>query len=155
VVPIEISLIEGCYLQWSYRTKGSYLLSWNHHFETLKSRQHNGQKKKNERTNNDLQNIIQKTKDRATRNPLKMSWNQVLRMGKQFLLHVFRPSIFMIVHMLVYCISKTQVLQFRLIVNTIIRSCPHSWLIIRFVARITRRVEHVEQELFTHPEHRK
>jgi hypothetical protein len=59
----------------------------------------------------------------------------------------------MIVHMLVYCISKTQVLQFRLIVNTIIRSCPHSWLITRFVARITRRVEHVEQELFTHPEH--
>ena len=31
-----------------------------------KERQHNGQKKKEKRTNNDLQNITQKTKDRAT-----------------------------------------------------------------------------------------
>jgi hypothetical protein len=29
--------------------------------------QHNGQKKKNERTNNDLQNITHKTNDRITR----------------------------------------------------------------------------------------
>jgi hypothetical protein len=36
-----------------------------------KDRQHNGQKKKDERTNNDLQNITQKTKDRVTRTPLK------------------------------------------------------------------------------------
>ena len=34
-------------------------------------RQHNGQKKKGKRTNNDLQNITQKTIDRATRSPLK------------------------------------------------------------------------------------
>jgi len=33
-----------------------------------KERQHNGQKKK---TNNDLQNTTQKTKDRATRNPTR------------------------------------------------------------------------------------
>ena len=32
----------------------------------LKDRQHNGQKKRNKRTNNDLQNITQKTKDRKT-----------------------------------------------------------------------------------------
>ena len=31
-----------------------------------KDRQHKGQKKKNKKTNNDLQNITQKTKDRAT-----------------------------------------------------------------------------------------
>ena len=31
-----------------------------------KDRQHNGQKKKNKRTNNDLQNTTQKTKDRVT-----------------------------------------------------------------------------------------
>ena len=36
-----------------------------------KGRQHNGQKKKVKMTNNDLQNITQKTKDRATRTPLK------------------------------------------------------------------------------------
>jgi len=31
-----------------------------------KDRQHNGQRKKNKRTNNDLENIIRKTKDRVT-----------------------------------------------------------------------------------------
>jgi hypothetical protein len=36
-----------------------------------KDRQHNGQKKKNQRTNNDLQNITQKTKDQATWTSLK------------------------------------------------------------------------------------
>ena len=36
-----------------------------------KDRQHNGQKKKDKRTNNDLQNNTQKTTDRATRTPLK------------------------------------------------------------------------------------
>ena len=50
----------------------------------MKDRQHNGKKKKNndlqrtdntmgnrKRTNNDLQNTTQKTKDQATRTPLK------------------------------------------------------------------------------------
>jgi len=36
-----------------------------------KNRQRNGQKKKNKRTNNDLQTNTQKIKDRATRTPLK------------------------------------------------------------------------------------
>ena len=36
-----------------------------------KTRQHNGKKKKHKRTNNDLQNTTQKTKDRVTRTPLK------------------------------------------------------------------------------------
>jgi len=36
-----------------------------------KVRQCNGQKEKDNRTNNDLQNTIQKTKDRTTRTPLK------------------------------------------------------------------------------------
>ena len=36
------------------------------------NRQHNGQKKKYKRTNNDLQNIHIKTKDRVTRTPLKI-----------------------------------------------------------------------------------
>ena len=34
-----------------------------------KDRQHNGQRKKNKTTNNDLQNIAHKTKDRVTRTP--------------------------------------------------------------------------------------
>jgi hypothetical protein len=36
----------------------------------------------------------------------------------------------------------------RFIVSTS-RSCPHSWLITRFVTRLTRRVPLVEQELLT------
>ena len=40
-----------------------------------KNRQHNGQKKKDKRTNNDLQNTSQKTKDRATQIPLKSGMN--------------------------------------------------------------------------------
>jgi hypothetical protein len=36
-----------------------------------KNRQHNGQKKKYKRTNNDLQKHTYKTKDRVTRTPLK------------------------------------------------------------------------------------
>jgi len=34
------------------------------------------------------------------------------------------------------------------------RFFPHSWLITGFVTRVTRRVQHVEQKLFTSPEHR-
>ena len=37
----------------------------------LKSKDRHGQKKKNKRTNNDLQNITHKTKDQVTRSPLK------------------------------------------------------------------------------------
>ena len=47
--------------------------------KSKKYRQHNGQTKKDKRTNNDLQNMKQKTKDRVTRTPLK---NRVIRMGK-------------------------------------------------------------------------
>jgi hypothetical protein len=39
-----------------------------------------------------------------------------------------------------------------LVVNTC-RSFPHSWLITRFVTRLTRRVPLVEQELLSLPEH--
>jgi hypothetical protein len=39
--------------------------------KSKKNRQHNDQKKKGKRTNNDLQNTIHKTKDRVTRTPLK------------------------------------------------------------------------------------
>ena len=43
--------------------------------KSKKGRQHNGQKKKDKRTNNDLQNIAHKTKDRVTRTPLKTGVN--------------------------------------------------------------------------------
>ena len=46
---------------------------------STKDRQHNGQKKKNKRTNNDLQNTTQKTKDRVTRTPLKTGENSGTR----------------------------------------------------------------------------
>jgi hypothetical protein len=40
-------------------------------------------------TNNNLQNIIQNTKDRASWPPLKtVDWSQVIRKGEQFLLHI-------------------------------------------------------------------
>ena len=40
-------------------------------FRQSKNRQHNGQKTRDKRANNDLQNTTQKTKDRATKTPLK------------------------------------------------------------------------------------
>jgi len=46
-----------------------------------KDRQHNGQKKKDKRTNNCLQNTTQKTKDRETRTSLKPKGEHVLRKG--------------------------------------------------------------------------
>jgi hypothetical protein len=39
--------------------------------KSKKDRSHNDKKKKDKRTNNDPQNTTQKTKDRATRTPLK------------------------------------------------------------------------------------
>jgi hypothetical protein len=39
-------------------------------------RQHNGQKKEDKWTNNDLQNTTQKTSDQATRTPLRSSEGQ-------------------------------------------------------------------------------
>ena len=38
---------------------------------TKNSKKYNGQKKRDKGKNNDLQNIAQKTKDRATQTPLK------------------------------------------------------------------------------------
>jgi len=48
--------------------------------KSKKNRQHNGQKKKDRMTNNDLQNTTHKTQDRVTRIPLKVS-TPVLRKG--------------------------------------------------------------------------
>jgi hypothetical protein len=39
--------------------------------KSKKNRQHNGQKKNDKRTSNNLQNTAHKTKDRITRTPLK------------------------------------------------------------------------------------
>ena len=39
--------------------------------KSKKDRKHNGQKKTDKRTNNDIQNITHKTKDRVTRTPLQ------------------------------------------------------------------------------------
>jgi hypothetical protein len=49
-----------------WRYKGVIRIS-----KSKKDREHNGQKKKDKRTNNDLQNIAHKTKDRVTRTTLK------------------------------------------------------------------------------------
>jgi hypothetical protein len=43
--------------------------------KSKKDRQHNGQKKKDKMTNEDLQNTTQKTKNRATRTPKKPGVN--------------------------------------------------------------------------------
>jgi hypothetical protein len=48
--------------------------------------------KKGQMANNDLENTTQKTKDRTTRIPLKTASTQLLREGKQFLLHEQQPS---------------------------------------------------------------
>ena len=44
----------------------------NQNRKSKKDKQHNGQKKKYKRTNDDLQNITYKTKDRVTQTPLKI-----------------------------------------------------------------------------------
>jgi len=56
-------------------------------------RQYNGQKKKDKRTNSDLRNATQKTKDRTNTKPTKkQEWTEVLRKGRKFLLHIWHPS---------------------------------------------------------------
>jgi hypothetical protein len=64
---IEVPKCEGCHLlsEKFEDTKGIIVS------RKSKDRQHNGQKKKDKRTNHDLQNITYKTKDRVTRTPLK------------------------------------------------------------------------------------
>jgi hypothetical protein len=55
-------------------------------------RQHNGQTEKRQKKNNYLQSITHTTKDLVTQTPLKRGWTQVLRKGKQFLIHEWHPS---------------------------------------------------------------
>jgi hypothetical protein len=50
--------------------------------KSKKNRQHNGQKKKDKRTNNDLQNITQKTKDRAIKVITKLPNSEQSYKGK-------------------------------------------------------------------------
>ena len=54
-----------------------------------KGRQYNDKKKKDKRTNNNLQNTTPKSKDRTLRTPLK---HGVHRNGKRSLLHILNPS---------------------------------------------------------------
>jgi hypothetical protein len=52
-----------------------------------KNRQHNGQQKKYKRTSNDLQNILKNTRS-SNANPTKnRGLTQVIRKGRQVLLH--------------------------------------------------------------------
>jgi hypothetical protein len=50
--------------------------------KSKKNRQHNGQKKKDKRKNNDLQNITQKTKDRAIKVITKLPNSEQSYKGK-------------------------------------------------------------------------
>jgi hypothetical protein len=88
-------------------------------------------KKKDKRTNNHLQNITQKTKDRATWTPLKsLSWS-----------HHFES--FMVATMTWLTITEYLSPKWPWIcpfVVITIRSFRHSWLITRFLTRVTRRV---------------
>ena len=58
--------IDGQTIQWPKDTKGVIRSR-----ESKKDRQYNGQKKKDKITNNDIQDITQKTADWATQAPLK------------------------------------------------------------------------------------
>jgi hypothetical protein len=56
--------------------------------QSLKDRSNSGQKKKDKRTNNDLQqNITHKINDRVTRTPLKTGGDLMCSGKVQFLLH--------------------------------------------------------------------
>ena len=61
---------------WQVRKVERYQSS--NQYRQSKDRQHNDQKEEDKMTNNDLQNIIQKAKYRATWNPLKTEWTKVL-----------------------------------------------------------------------------
>jgi hypothetical protein len=71
--------------------------SWREEFEDTKvvirirksrrNRKHNGEMEKDKRTNNDLQNTTQKTKDRATGTPLRSGVKLGAPEGYQFPLH--------------------------------------------------------------------
>jgi hypothetical protein len=55
--------------------------------KSKKNKRHNGWKKKYKRTDNDLQNMhikLKTEKHEPTKNP---GWTQVLRKGRQFLIH--------------------------------------------------------------------
>ena len=56
--------------------------------------QHNWQKKK------DKQRLKKKTKDRATRIPLKLGLTRILRKGQQFLLHMSHPFLTYVTHLI-------------------------------------------------------
>jgi hypothetical protein len=62
-------------LQEMTNKKSFKIPKWVFRIRKSKYRQHNGQKKKDKRTNNDRQNTTQETEDRATRTPLKTRVN--------------------------------------------------------------------------------
>jgi hypothetical protein len=71
VMWLRTHLISAVSETWSYwqdveDTKGVITIG-----KSKKNRKHNDQKKRDKKTNNDQQNITQKTKDRVTRNPVK------------------------------------------------------------------------------------
>jgi hypothetical protein len=55
--------------------------------KSKKNRQSNDQKKKYKRTNNELQSIRYKSKDRETRTPVSTGVYSGIPKGRQFLLH--------------------------------------------------------------------
>jgi len=94
-----------------------------------KGRQYNGQKKKDKRTNNVLQNITQQTKERSPRTPQKnRRLTQVLRRDKQLPLHTWHPSCY-------FCYKPDDKLYMRIepIVMTTNGTCTSS-----FVTQIIR-----------------
>jgi hypothetical protein len=66
-VEVMCALLIDCLKKWKHQCGNQSPKS--------KDRQHNGQTKKDKRTNNDLQNIKQKTINRATRTPIKTGVN--------------------------------------------------------------------------------
>ena len=66
----QSAVVYGLRKNWKYQ-KGKLRRSR----KSKKDRQYSNQKKRGERTNNDLQNTTQKTKDRATRSPQKAGVN--------------------------------------------------------------------------------
>jgi hypothetical protein len=59
--------------------------------KSKKVRPYNGQKKKDKRTNNDLQNYLRSRNTHPTKN---QRWIQALRYAKQFLRHMWHPSFY-------------------------------------------------------------
>jgi len=111
-------------------------------------------KTKNQLTNNDLQNTLQRTK--RSSNHFIASCKQIFLLGLDYLwtdglfwVYIGWWDCYILIRN-IFVINHHWYVLFGVIT---IKSFPHSWLITGFVIRVTRRVPLAEQEQLNLPDH--